>query len=140
MSKKVLVDTSVLIPFYNSGKFADRLLPYSVHTLIHFCSVSINEFIRGAHNAASKEIVEELLQIAGKNLLNPTVKHWLECGKVSEKILKQKKRSKTNVMLLQNDILIALCTRDEGFTLITADKTDFKLIQNHLDVLVEYWD
>lgn len=139
MGKKVLLDTSILIPFYNQGRFSDKLLAYTANALISFCSVSINEFIRGAHNSTSKEIISGLLEIAGNSTVNPSLKQWIECGKISEKILKQKRRNKNNVLLLQNDILIALCTRDENLILVTADQADFRLIQNYVDVSIEYW-
>lgn len=139
MSKSALIDTGILIGLYNRGRFKDDYLRLLESRRIFFSSVTINEFIRGAHDAASKNLVNDFLEIVGNDLVTPTAEQWLECGRISETILKRKKRPKEAVVLLQNDILIALSARDMKAVLVTADKKDFAFIETVLPVAVEYW-
>lgn len=139
MSKFILVDTSILISFYNFGRFSNELLNLNQTSQVIFSVVTINEFIRGAHSRVAKNIVSEFLQIVETNLVTPTQNQWIECGVLSEKILNNKKRSKESIVLLQNDILIALNAHYLKATLITSDKKDFELIRNFVPLQVEFW-
>lgn len=139
MSKKYLVDTNILIAFYNSGKHADNLFALNKTSQLFFSAVSINEFVRGAHDAVSKSIIADFLNIAKNNLITPSLSNWLDCGRISETLLKKERRSKINIVLLQNDILIALTAKEYQQTLITADTKDFKLISQFVDFKAEYW-
>ena len=139
MGEKHLVDTSILIPFYNRGFFEEKILEISGRGEVLFSAVSINEFVRGAHDRVSKRIVREFLDIASSGTVTPTAEQWIECGLLSEKILKGKRRSKEGVLLLQNDILIALGARDADAVLVTADVHDFSLIREFMNVSIDFW-
>lgn len=137
--KKALVDTSILIPFYNQGHHKDLLLKLQGEYSIFFSAVTINEFSRGAHDPISKNIVRDLLAIMGSNVITPSLDHWIECGEISEQILKKTKRTKEKIFMLQNDILIGLGARDIKAKLITADKKDFGLLEEYLKVFIDFW-
>lgn len=137
--KKALVDTSVLIPFYNRGYFKDPLLKLQNEYSLFFSAVTINEFSRGAHDPVSKNIVRDLLGIMGSNIVIPSLNHWIECGEISEQILKKTRRTKEKIFILQNDILIGLGARDIKAKLITADKKDFSLLEEYLKVPIDFW-
>lgn len=85
-------------------------------------------------------LVESFLDIVKDRLLTPTANHWLECGKISEKLLRGKKIGKPEVMLLQNDVLMALLARDANLRLITADRKDFSRIASEIKVSLEFWE
>lgn len=139
MDKRVLVDTSVLISFYNKGLFDEQLRGLNQSCELFFSAVTINEFIRGAHNKDSKDIVQSFMEIVSDQIVTPTEAQWIECGSVSEQILKGKKRSKEGVLLLQNDILIGLNARDAKAQLVTSDHADFKILKDFIKMSVDFW-
>ena len=101
--------------------------------------MTLNEFIRGAHDKISQEIAKSFFILVQGKIVTPSESQWMECAQISERLLKRKQRSKLEVLLLQNDILIALGARDAPGRLITADKKDFKIIAGLVDVEIEYW-
>ncbi len=139
MGDRVLVDTSVLIPLFNEGKFQDRILELNANFQLFVSIVTANELLRGAHDAVSKNIVEEFLEILQGRLVTPAEKHWIECATLSERLLKEKRRSKQNILLMQNDLLIAIGARETGARLVTSDRKDFALIQPYVRGPIEFW-
>lgn len=139
MSKRRFVDTSILIGLYNEGLFEEKFLELNQRGQLLFSVVTINEFVRGARDKTSKEIVKSFLEIVGDNLITPTEEEWMECGTLSEHLLKGKRKSKQEVLLLQNDILIALGAKEAEAVLVTADKKDFILLKELVPVSVEFW-
>lgn len=139
MDRRVVVDTDVLIAFYNQEDFAESFFELNRSADVYFSTVTINEFIRGAHDPQSKNLVEGFLAIVRENLLTPAEGHWIECGTISEQLLQGKKRSKQDVLLLQNDILIALGARDHEATLVTCNKKDFSILQKIIPIQIEFW-
>lgn len=139
MASRALVDTSILISLYNKGSFTDRFLDLNRRFDIIFSVVAINEFIRGSHDPVSKNIVKDFLDIVEGGLVVPTLDHWIECGRISEALLKGRRRSKESVLLLQNDILIGLCARERDATLMTCDRKDFEILKDLIRIPVEFW-
>ncbi|MBF0492995.1 MAG: type II toxin-antitoxin system VapC family toxin [Deltaproteobacteria bacterium] len=141
MSDKVLLDTSILIEVTKRGNFISSIETFlNPKIKIYTSAVSLNEYLRGCHDKESLDIAMGLISLFGGKTIVPTYSNWIECAHISELLLKIKKRNKQDILLLQNDILIALGSRDTQATLITADKTDFSLIQNYLKFDVEYWN
>lgn len=140
MGRPALVDTNILIGLYSRKKYFSSYLNLVEKSEVLFSSVSLNEFIRGAHDKNSKDLVESFLTLVKDRLLTPTLAHWLECGRVSETLLRGKKIGKPQVVLLQNYILMALLARDAKARLITADHKDFDLIAPYVEFNLEYWD
>jgi predicted nucleic acid-binding protein len=138
MSRKTLLDTSVLIAFYNKGLFEGRLLSLVQTSQIFISAVTANEFVRGAHDPVSFEIAQSFVELMRGQIVTPTEAHWLECAHVSERLLRAKKRSQQDVLLLQNDILIALGARDLGATLVTQD-SDFKILKDLIKMSLNSW-
>lgn len=139
MVKRFLIDTSVLLSFYVRNRHRDDLIQLMQTGGCYFSSVTIAEFLRGAHDRHSRSVVEDFIEIVRENLLTPSSTQWLECGRVLEKLLAGKRRTKEGVLLLQNDVLIALGAKDSEATLITNDKKDFSLIEKVVTFSVEYW-
>ncbi|MBI2982158.1 MAG: PIN domain-containing protein [Deltaproteobacteria bacterium] len=139
MAKRVLIDTSILIPLYNERRFEGRYQELNLGSEILFSVVTTNELIRGAHDDLSCRLVREFLEVEQPCFVTPSEDQWLQCARISEVILQDKKRSKEGVLLLQNDILIALGARDIGATLVTCDKKDFNLLKPYIRVPIEFW-
>lgn len=140
MENKISLDTSILIGLFNKREFFENILSIlNQNTEMFVSAVVLNELIRGCHDTYSMEVLQGMLQLFSSNIITPTQKHWIECARISEQLLKQKKRNKQDILLLQNDILIALCARDFKTTLITSDKKDFSFLSKHFHFDVEYW-
>lgn len=140
MNRFVLPDTNFLIAVYNeAGDWFERYSTIVQRHIIRYSSVVLNEFLRGAHDTRSQKIVRELTQLAAGKIVVPSERHWLQCGKISQKILKGKKMSREEVGLLQNDILIALSVREIGGTLLTRDRSDFELIGRYISFDLEFF-
>jgi len=139
MAERVLVDTSILIGLLNEKKWEDDFLALNQRARILLSVVTANKLLRGAHDPLSRKIVDGLLDIFGDRFVTPSESHWMECARISEKLLRESRRSKENVLLLQNDLLIALGARDAGATLVTNDKRDFGLLKPYVKVPIEFW-
>lgn len=140
MAEKALVDTNIWIDLFNRKRFQDRFLNLNRQSRVLVSVVTVNELLRGCHEATSLSIVEDFLKIVGDQLITPTEPEWLECARISERLLKGKKKTKQDVLLLQNDALIALAARNAGATLVTSDLKDFKLLKDFVRVSVDFWN
>ena len=66
-------------------------------------------------------------------VVSPTFADWIETSKVVAAIEEKDRSWRSKLPMLLNDILIALCARRVGATLITYNKDDFRLIRRHKD-------
>jgi predicted nucleic acid-binding protein len=139
MADQVLLDTSIIIPLLNEKKFQDSILDLNRESRVLISIVTANELIRGAHDSNSRSILDRFFEILRDGFLVPSELQWLECARISEKLLRESRRSKENVLLLQNDLLIALGARDAGATLVTNDKKDFGFLKPFVKVPIEFW-
>lgn len=132
MNRFVLADTNFLISLYNEGMFLEEYAEIVKGHIMRYSAVVLNEFLRGAHDKTSRKIAAELLILAGGRILTPSERHWAACGRISQLFLKGGKKTREEVNLLQNDILIALSVREIGGTLLTRDRGDFSAIQKYV--------
>lgn len=139
MAEKTVVDTSILISLFNERKFETAFLELNQRSQIYLSVVSANELIRGCHDKVSMKIIEDFLECVDEQILTPSREQWIECATLTEKILKGKRRTRQEVLLLQNDILIALGAREAKARLATADKKDFTLLQGFVNVSIDFW-
>lgn len=139
MTERTVIDTNILIAMYNEGKFREKFLQLNQISKVLVSVVTVNELLRGCHDKQSLGIVDEFLGIFESQFLVPSQESWIECARISERILRSRKRTKGSVLLLQNDILIALNARDAKAVLITADKKDFGLLRDFMEVQIVFW-
>jgi len=64
-------------------------------------------------------------------VVNPTFEDWVEASAVVTAIEEKDRGWRSKLPALLNDILIALCARRIGATLLTYNKDDFRLIRRH---------
>ncbi len=131
MNRFVVPDTNFLFAIYNEGRFLADYSEIVRSHIVRYSAVVLQEFARGAHDKTSKKIARELLDLSVGKVVTPTERHWAVCGEVSQKLLKGRKKTREEVGLLQNDILIALSVREVGGSLLTQD-SDFSVIQRHV--------
>ncbi len=63
----------------------------------------------------------------------PTFADWLEAADIVTRIFDRDRRWRSKLPALLNDVLIALCARRVGATLVTYNAQDFRLIRRHKD-------
>ncbi len=141
MISNALLDTSILIKAFNEDRSLEKLEVFfsNLETNLFLSAVVFNEFVRGCHDSRSMEIAHGLLIVFVGRLITPSENNWIECAQITERLLKQKKRNKQDILLLQNDILIALSARDHQAKLITSNKKDFQLLEKIILFTPEYW-
>jgi predicted nucleic acid-binding protein len=135
-SRFAVLDTSVYIENFRSGRFTLRILQ---STFIPRCSsVVLHELTRGAISDIEQRFVHDLARRC--QILTPTAHHWLESGELLKVIRKREHFDGKKLRDLAFDILIALSARSIGATVITCDHADFQAIRRHLSFRVEYWN
>jgi len=114
-----------------------RLLPFT-----YFCSVVVQELLLGC----TDNVVVKRAQAFYKpfervnRIVNPLYHDWEEAGVIGRKIIRRYPHLKTKRHPLLNDILIALCCRRIGATLITNNRKDFQIISMMKPIRFEGWE
>jgi predicted nucleic acid-binding protein len=72
------------------------------------------------------------MERAGR-VVSPTFADWREAAVIVTAIENKERGWRSKLPALLNDILIALCARRIGATLLTYNKEDFRLIRRHKD-------
>jgi len=139
MSSYFLIDTNIWISVFARGRHEGRLFELIKTPGLLVSAVTLSEFLRGAHDSKNKLAVKQFFQFVNPFLVTPTQSQWIETGWILEGILRGSRRTKEKILLLQNDILIALTARDQQARLITHDRKDFSLLERFIDLEVEYW-
>ena len=137
---KYLLDTNIYLGAFRSEdrkeQFRTAFLPLLPRTFL--ASVVAYELSVNSKDRQTRELMEDFtsrLQRAGR-VVAPKFGDWLEAARILTELEEAEKRWKSKLPLLLNDILIALCARQIGATLITYNKDDFLLIRKHKDFLL----
>jgi predicted nucleic acid-binding protein len=136
VARFAVLDTSVYIENFKTGRFAFRLLrtPF----IIRCSSVVLHELLRGARPGIERRFVTDL----GKRcqVITPTETHWLAAADILNRMRKREHYDVTKVREMAFDVLIALTARSIGATLITCNGTDFQAIRRHLSFSLLCWE
>jgi predicted nucleic acid-binding protein len=73
-------------------------------------------------------------------IVSPVFDDWVDAADVVTAIEERDRGWRSTLPALLNDILIALCTRRIGATLITHNGDDFRLIRRHTDFSLRVLD
>jgi predicted nucleic acid-binding protein len=131
----VILDTSILVNDLRRGMYEERI--QSIVGLIRFSSVVLAELWRGAVTSAEREL---LLRLARNHpVLTPTEKNWIESGQILNRIRADLGFAAHNLRTLHFDVLIALTARSHGARLITANASDFGIIERYRKFDMEVW-
>ena len=132
---KIILDTSILIPFINDGV---DYLPESDsgEQLLHcFSTVVAMELYAGAQDRKSAWLLDRLFYAARKTgrIVAPGDGEWQTAGKVLSTIGRNEGFKGHDLMRLTNDLLIALSGKKIGAVVYTANIKDFRLLQKYAD-------
>lgn len=144
MPSKYIYDTNIYIQCLQYREFAARFeaeytrrIPFTF-----FCSVVVQELLLGCtHDLVVKRVQSFYKPFERVNrIINPLYQDWEEAGLVGLKIAKKYPSLKAKRFALINDILIALCCRRIGATLVTQNKKDFEIISTIKPLRFEVWE
>ena len=130
-----ILDTSVYIENFRTGRFAFRLLQSPC--IIRCSSVVLHELLRGARSGIERRFVMDLAKRC--RVLTPTEAHWMAAADILNNMKKREHYDVTKVRELVFDVLIALTARSIGATVITCNETDFQAIRRHLSFPLLCW-
>ncbi len=144
MPSRYVFDTNIYIECLQDRDFSVRHETEYHHRIpfTFFCSVVVQELLLGCiHDLALKRVQTFYKPFERVNrMVNPLYRDWEEAGIVGQKIVRKHPSLKTKRFALINDILIALCCRRIGATLITRNGKDFQVISTIRPVRFEIWE
>lgn len=127
---KVVLDTSVYIPFINEG-ITHPVLDIGGHPLIYMSVVVIEELFAGASDSKSIKLLDGLykaFESAGR-LVVPNAGDWKTAGSIISKLRVKYGFDRNYLAALKNDILIALSSKQIGAYVVTKNIRDFARIK-----------
>lgn len=132
---KVIIDTSIYIPFINAG-ISHPILELEYGTpLFYMSAVVIEELYAGAFDTISVKLLDRMYETYENlgRLVVPEASDWQKTGKVVAKLgqkygFEEKFLSKT-----MNDVLIAFSARRIGAIVVTNNTKDFLRIKEYVD-------
>lgn len=142
---KYLLDTNVYLGAFRSdqkkAQFRQTFFPLLPATFLS--SVVAYELYVNARDHRTRSLVQEFIRPIeqARRLVAPAFDDWVEASAIVTAMEQKDRGWRSKLPALLNDILISLCARRIGGTLLTYNKDDFRLIRRHKDfslrVLVE---
>ncbi len=134
-AKRLVFDTTVYIAAIHGGVFspAYRTLQDKLPRT-HFASVVCAELLAGATHRAARRAVLDFVRQAHKvrRIVTPTASDWQRAGEHLGEIRRKEPDVRSKIPTLWNDLLIALCARQVGATVVTHNAHDFNLLRRYL--------
>lgn len=134
---KYLLDTNVYLGAFRSehrkAQFRRTFFPLLPATFLS--SVVAYEIYVNAKDGRTRDLMKEFirpLEQAGR-VIAPAFDDWVEASAIVTGIEQKDRGWRSKLPGLLNDILIALCARRIGATLLTYNRDDFRLIHRHKD-------
>ena len=134
---KYLLDTNVYLGAFRSeqkkAQFRQTFFPLLPAT--HLSSVVAYELRINAEDSRTRSLTQEFIRPMERTgrVITPTFDDWVEASDIVTAVEQKDRGWRSKLPALLNDILIALCARRIGATLLTYNKDDFQLIHRHKD-------
>ena len=132
---KVILDTSIYIPFINSG-IAHPVLDLKYESpLLYMSAVVIEELYAGASDNITVKLLDRLygtLEDLGR-LIAPDASDWKKTGKIIANLGRKYGFEEKFLTKITNDVLIALSARKIGAVVVTNNVKDFLRIKEFVD-------
>jgi predicted nucleic acid-binding protein len=132
---KLVLDTSIYIPFINQGITHPTIEIRQGSPLIYMCAVVIEELYAGALDVSSVKLLDKMHDTFSSmgRLIIPDETDWQKTGKVVAQLGKKYGFEKMFLLRITNDILIATTVRKIGAFVVTNNQKDFIRIQEYID-------
>jgi predicted nucleic acid-binding protein len=105
--------------------------------VVRHAAVVLSELRRGARTQQARRTVESLYRFATE-VWEPSATDWWEAGKVIRDVGDQQSGDTQKRREFQNDALLGLTVRRRGGLLVTANRSDFRLIERRIGLSVQY--
>ena len=132
---KLVLDTNVYVDACRSrlarARFREAFFPLIPVTFV--AAVVAYELRVNAQDPRTRRLLWEMLrpmERAGR-LVTPAFADWIEASELVTAIEEKEPAWRSKLPALLNDVLIALCARRIGATLVTYNAADFRLIHRH---------
>jgi len=132
---KIVLDTNVYVSACRSeasrAHFRTTFFPLLPVTFL--VAVVAYELRVNAADRPTRRLVQEFIgpmERSGRYLA-PSFADWIEAAEIVTAITERDRSWRSKLPALVNDILIALCARRIGATLLTYNGKDFRLIRRH---------
>lgn len=132
---KVILDTSVYIPFINDGISHPIFEFEEAIPLFYMSTVVIEELYAGAHERKTIKLLDKLYDTfhdTGR-LVAPEASDWKQAGIIIAKLQKKYGFEKKFLAGITNDVLIALSAKRIGAILVTNNTKDFSMIKEFVN-------
>ncbi len=132
---KVVLDSSVYIPFINEGVMHPVLEVEQMIPLFYMSVVVVEELYAGALDKNSLKLIDRLFNTFKNTdrLIVPDAADWQKTGKVVSKLGQKYGFEKQFLSRITHDILIALSARRIGAFVVTHNTKDFLRIKEFMD-------
>ena len=132
---KLILDTSIYIPFINQGIAHPIIESHQVRPLIYMSAVVLEELYAGALDVYSVKLLDKMYDTFSEmsRLLIPDSADWQKGGKVIAQLGSKYGFEQLYLSRLTNDVLIAATARKMGAVVATNNKKDFLRIQEYID-------
>ena len=132
---KVLLDTSIYIPFINQGIYHPALEISEGIPLLYMSAVVVEELYAGAFDPYTVRLLDKIYNTFDRlgRLVTPLSSDWQKTGKIVAKIGKKYGFEEIFLSRLVNDVLIALSARRIGAITYTKNLKDFQRVKEYLE-------
>jgi predicted nucleic acid-binding protein len=135
MAKWLVFDTTVYIAAIRGGVFGPvyRMLQDKLPRT-YLASVVSAELLAGATDPGARRAVLDFIRRAHqvRRLVTPGAGDWERAGEHLGEIRRKEPHLRSKIPALWNDVLIALCARQVGATVVTQNVRDFELLRRFL--------
>ena len=132
---KMILDTNVYVSACRSeetrARFRTTFFPLLPVTFL--AAVVAYELRVNAASRPTQRLVQEFISPMERSgrCIAPTFEDWIEAAAIVTAIVERDRGWRSKLPTLLNAILIALCARRIGATLLTYNAQDFRLIRRH---------
>ena len=131
---KVILDTSIYIPFINAG-ISHPVLDLEYKPLFYMSAVVMEELYAGAFDSVSVRLLDrmyETFEDLGR-IVVPEASDWQRTGKVVAKLGQKYGFEEKYLLKITRDVLIAFSARRVGAVVVTFNIKDFSRIKEFVD-------
>jgi predicted nucleic acid-binding protein len=132
---KLVLDTSIYIPFINQGIAHPLIEVHQGRSLIYMSAVVMEELYAGALDGSSVKLLDKMhdsFSSVGR-LIVPDAMDWQRTGKIVAQLGNKYGFEKMFLSRLTNDILTAATARKIGAVMVTNNQKDFLRLQEYIN-------
>lgn len=135
---KLILDTSVYIPYINEGVSHPVIDFPQGHPIFFMSAVVMEELYAGASDAATNRLLDRLFDTFLKlnRLIAPDAADWQRAGRVIAQLGRKYGFEKVFLSRLTHDVLIAISARRIGAAVVTNNLKDFIRIREYVDIKI----